>query len=102
MKLNLDTIIVFVQNVEKLKSFYIDILKLDIVEETKSEWLLLKASNCKIGLHKIGDQYLDNNKEEFKFHNNTKIVFEVDEDIKDKHILKLPLFKIKTYAINNH
>jgi catechol-2,3-dioxygenase len=81
MKLNLDTIILFVQNVDKLKSFYVDILKLDIVEESKSEWLLLKAGNCKIGLHKIGTQYLDTSKGEFKFDNNTKIVFEIDEDI---------------------
>ncbi len=81
MKLNVDTIIIFVQNVDKLKSFYVDILQLDILEESQSEWLLLKAGNSKIGLHKIGDQYLDKSKGQFKFDNNTKIVFEVDEDI---------------------
>ena len=80
MKLNLKTIIIFVQNVDKLKSFYVDILKLGIIEELKSEWLLLKAGNCKIGLHKIGEPYL-RNKQEFKFDNNTKIVFEVNDDI---------------------
>ena len=32
MKLQLDTIIIFVQNIDKLKSFYIDILALDIIE----------------------------------------------------------------------
>ena len=51
------------------------ILKLDIVEEFKSEWLLLKAGNCDIGLHKIGDQYPDSSQPAFKFGNNTKIVF---------------------------
>jgi catechol 2,3-dioxygenase-like lactoylglutathione lyase family enzyme len=81
MQLKLSTIIIFVQNVEKLKTFYVDSLKLSIVEEIRSEWLLLQAGNCKIGLHKIGDQYLDKNKGEFKFDNNTKIVFEPDEDI---------------------
>jgi len=39
MKLNLDTIIVFVQHVDKLKSFYVDILKLDILEEIPTEWM---------------------------------------------------------------
>ena len=81
MKLKLDTIIIFVQNVGKLKSFYVDILALDIVEELRSEWLLMKAGNCNIGLHKIGDQYLDSNQAGFKVDSNTKVVFEIDEDI---------------------
>ena len=75
MKLNLDTIILFVQNVDKLRSFYVDTLKLEIIEETNSAWLLLKAGNCNIGLHKIGDEYQENSKGEVRFHNNTKIVF---------------------------
>ena len=81
MKLNLDTIVLFVQNVDKLKYFYAQVLKLDIIEEDASTWVLLKAGDSKIGLHKIGDQYLDKSKGEFKFDNNVKIVFEVDEDI---------------------
>jgi catechol 2,3-dioxygenase-like lactoylglutathione lyase family enzyme len=81
MKLNLNSIIIYVQNVDKLKIFYVDMLGLEIIEETRSEWLLLKAGHCSIGLHKIGDGYLDNTKEGFTFDNNTKIVFEVDEDI---------------------
>jgi len=83
MKLNLDTIIIFVQNVDKLKAFYVDIFKLEIVEQAGSEWLLLKAGNCNIGLHKIGQQYLDMGQDDFKFDNNTKIVFELDENIYD-------------------
>ena len=75
MKFNLDTIIIFVQNVDKLKSFYVDMLQLEILEESKAEWLLLKAGNCQIGLHKIGEQYLAESKDEFKFDNNTKIVY---------------------------
>jgi catechol-2,3-dioxygenase len=82
MKLNLDTIIMFVQNVDKLKRFYVDALKLDVIEEQPSAWVLLKAGDSKIGLHKIGDQYLDKNVSALKFDNNVKIVFEVDEDIR--------------------
>lgn len=81
MKLNLDTIIIFAQNVEKLKWFYVGILKLDILEEIQSEWLLLSAGSCKIGLHKIGAGYLEKSGGVFKIDNNTKIVFELDEDI---------------------
>jgi catechol-2,3-dioxygenase len=81
MKLNFDTLIIFVQDIDKLKPFYADILKLEILEEYKSEWLLLGSGNCKIGLHKIGDQYLEDGAAPFKFDNNTKVVFEVEEDI---------------------
>ena len=81
MIFNLDTIIIFVQNVDKLKSFYVDMLQLEILEESKAEWLLLKAGNCQIGLHKIGEQYLAESKDEFKFDNNTKIVFQIEDDI---------------------
>lgn len=81
MKLNLNTIILFVQNVDKLRLFYVDIFGLEVIEETASQWLLLKAGNCNIGLHKIGEQYADANAATFKFDNNTKIVFETDEEI---------------------
>lgn len=79
MTLSLDTIILFVQNVDRLKSFYVDMLKLDIIEESPSEWLLLKAGHCHIGLHEIGEQH--SSEEAFKFDNNTKLVFDVDEDL---------------------
>lgn len=81
MNRKLESIILFVQNVDKLKAFYVDILKLDIIEESKSQWLLVKAGNCCIGLHKIGEPYLDSNQDEFKFDNNTKLVFEIENDI---------------------
>lgn len=81
MKFSLETIILFVQDVEEVKLFYIDIFDLEIIEESKSEWVLLKAGNCKIGLHKIGQQYLEQNKGAFHIEGNTKIVFETDEDI---------------------
>lgn len=92
MKLNLDTIIIFSQDIEKLKSFYVGVLKLEILEETRSEWLLLGAGSCKIGLHKIGVAYLDKSSGEFKVDNNTKIVFELDEDI---HKVRAELLKEK-------
>jgi len=38
MKLNLNTIILFVKDVNRLKSFYVDILKLEIVEEAQTDW----------------------------------------------------------------
>ena len=82
---NLDTIIFYVQNVEKLRAFYTTIFGFEVIEEFESSWALLSAGPCKIGLHQIGEGYLDKNKGSFKFENNVKIVFEIDQDI---HALK--------------
>lgn len=81
MKLNLDTIILYVQDVNRLKSFYSTTFGFEILEEIESDWALLNAGNGKIGLHKIGDGYLTQIKSNYKFDNNTKIVFEINEDI---------------------
>jgi len=81
MKLNLDTIILYVQDLNRLKSFYTTTFGFEIIEEYEAEWVLLNAGNAKIGLHKIGDQYLAQMKLGHKFENNTKIVFEINEDI---------------------
>jgi catechol 2,3-dioxygenase-like lactoylglutathione lyase family enzyme len=84
MQLRIDTIILFVQDIDRLRSFYVNIFQLQVVEEFPAQWLLLqagKADNCRIGLHKIGEQWQDGTEGSFKFHNNTKIVFEVEEDL---------------------
>lgn len=62
IKFNLDTIIFYVQNVERLKSFYSTLFNFKVVEEYESSWALLEAGKCKIGLHKIGDKYWNENK----------------------------------------
>ncbi len=81
MKVKVDSIMLFVQNIDNLKAFYVDVLGLEIVEESHSTWLLLNAGTCNIGLHKIGAEYIEENQEEFKFDSNTKIVFEIESDI---------------------
>ncbi len=78
-----DTLIIFVKDIEALKPFYIDWLGLDILEEQKQEWLLLGTGASKIGLHKIGDKYVGENNNPPSYHTNTKICFEINEDIKD-------------------
>ena len=83
LKFSFDTIIFYVQNVDRLKSFYKKTFNLEIIEEYQSIWALLDAGTCKIGFHKIGDKYLNENKGVFKFDNNTKIVFEIDNDINE-------------------
>lgn len=98
---NLDTIILYVQNVDKLKAFYNDVFNLKVVEEYQSTWALLQAGNCKIGLHKIGEQYWDESKGAFKFESNSKIVFEINEDLSQvrEHFIKrgISMREIKTF-----
>lgn len=83
LKFNLDTIIFYVQDVERLKAFYSSVFNFKIVEEYESSWALLVAGSCKIGLHKIGEDYWDESKGTFKFDSNVKIVFEIDQDISE-------------------
>ncbi|PWN70031.1 lactoylglutathione lyase [Chryseobacterium phosphatilyticum] len=80
MNVKLDTIILYVQDVELLKNFYVEHFNLTVIEED-STWALLEAGAAKIGLHKIGDQYLKKINTNHIFDNNTKIVFEIDLDI---------------------
>ncbi|WP_426481646.1 VOC family protein [Chryseobacterium sp. R2ACT005] len=80
MKAHLSTIIMYVKNVQLLTHFYVENFNLKVMEEDPI-WVLLDAGVVHIGLHKIGDQYLDQIEEGHMFDNNTKIVFEIDIDI---------------------
>ncbi|MCJ0742992.1 VOC family protein [Pedobacter montanisoli] len=101
MKFKLDSVILYVQNVERLKTFYTEILKLQILEEDLPIWVLLSAGAFKIGLHKMGETYADQIKEGYKFDNNTKLVFEIEDDIHKvrTHLLEqgVAMRAIKTY-----
>lgn len=97
----LDSIILYVQNVPNLKSFYCNTFNLKVVEEYESLWVLLAAGHTKIGLHKMGDQYLPADGKPFKFNNNTKLVFEINQDliaVRTQFIDQgIPMREIKTF-----
>ncbi|WP_336965012.1 VOC family protein [Chryseobacterium contaminans] len=80
MNIKLDSIILYVQNINLLKHFYVENFNFKVIEED-SIWILMNAGSVNIGLHTIGDQYLDNIEPGYQFDNNTKLVFEVDTDI---------------------
>ncbi len=98
MQLNLDTIIIFCRDTDRLKSFYAGAFELPVLEEQPAEWVLLQAGLGKIGLHKIGQDHPES-------HTNTatniKIVFETKQDIRavrqgliENHI---PMHEIKSF-----
>ncbi|WP_223606489.1 VOC family protein [Chryseobacterium sp. OSA05B] len=80
MNIRFDSVILYVQNVELLKKFYVENFSLKVIEEDSS-WVLLNAGTVNVGLHKIGDQYLREIESGYQFDNNTKLVFEIDVDI---------------------
>ncbi|RXM52564.1 MULTISPECIES: hypothetical protein [unclassified Chryseobacterium] len=80
MNIKLDSIILYAQNTNLLKNFYVENFNLKVIEED-SVWVLMNAGAVNIGLHKIGDQYLEKIETGYQFDNNTKLVFEVDTDI---------------------
>ena len=81
VKASLNSIILFVRDVERLSDFYTGIFQLDLIEHTPQMWALLKAGNMSIGLHRIGQEYLAETDDSFRVDNNVKLVFEIFEDI---------------------
>jgi catechol-2,3-dioxygenase len=79
--MKLSGVVLYVMDVEKLKQFYSKYFQCEVIEETPGQWVLLKAGNGELGLHKIGAAYTgeaDNNSGE---NSNAKLVFETTEDI---------------------
>lgn len=87
---SLNSIILFVRNVERLKDFYADILQLELTEHSPQMWALLKAGSITIGLHRMGDEFLARTDDSFKVNSNVKLVFEIREDI---HLLRAALLQ---------
>lgn len=100
MNTQLETIILYVKNVQLLRNFYLDYFNLKVIEEDPG-WVLLDAGGAHIGLHKIGDQYLEKIEAGYLFDNNTKLVFEIDIDIesaRNELVSKnIPMREIKTF-----
>lgn len=80
MNIKFDSIILYVQNINVLKLFYVENFNLKVLEED-NVWILMNAGSVNIGLHKIGEQYLEKITEGHQFDNNTKLVFEIDTNI---------------------
>ncbi|GGF08960.1 hypothetical protein SAMN05443634_101166 [Chishuiella changwenlii] len=105
MNIKLDTIIFYVRDVKKLQNFYVENFNLKTIEEDEI-WVLLNAGSINIGLHKIGDQYLEKVNLYQDFDNNTKIVFEIDLDIEAARneliSRKVEMREIKTFENYNY
>ncbi|GAA3989167.1 hypothetical protein [Mucilaginibacter dorajii] len=79
MQIALYRIILFGQNITKLKDFYVENFGFSLVEETEDQWVVLKAGAMELAFHKIGEAYQTT--EEFKAVSNTKLVFKIGSDL---------------------
>ncbi|WP_415780929.1 VOC family protein [Flavobacterium chungbukense] len=104
MNAKLDTIILYVRNIQLLRKFYVENFNLKVLEEDEI-WVLLSAGNVNIGFHKIGEQYMQKIQPSNQSYNNVKIVFEIDEnlEITRKEFIKknIPMRELKTFENYN-
>jgi predicted enzyme related to lactoylglutathione lyase len=75
----LNRVIIFTNDVTKLKIFYTGLFNLPVTEETPNEWVVLNTGGAELALHKIG---ISTNGDESS---NTKLVFTVDTELAVLH-----------------
>ncbi len=81
--MKIDSIIIFVQDIERLKTQYIKGLELEVIEEDPGQWLLLSDGKMSLGLHRIGEDHIDSG-ENLKSLKNVKLVLRIESDINVK------------------
>ena len=74
-------VILYVQDVDRLASFYREALGLPVVEEIAGEWAVLKAGACELALHRVGEAYRLGDKASWRAESNAKLVLAVDQPL---------------------
>lgn len=81
MPISMSRLILYVRDVGLLKSFYQTHFEFPVTEEIENEWVVLKAGEIEIALHRVGEPY-----RELPNHTNTsnaKIVFSVESGLSE-------------------
>ncbi len=78
MNVTLNRIVLYVQDVDRLATFYRDAFGLATVEEIPGEWAVLAAGSCQLALHRVGPAY---RRPGATTESNAKLVFAVDRDL---------------------
>jgi predicted enzyme related to lactoylglutathione lyase len=90
MPIPLVRLIIYVQDVTRLQSFYADNFDLPVIEEIKGEWVVFKAGPIDFALHRVGEQYRQGSAAgqnaksaslTSKTGSNTKFVFAIDSNL---------------------
>jgi|SRR5215831_3488426 len=77
----LTRVILYVQDVTRLATFYREMLGLSVVEEITGEWVVLRAGACELALHRVGKAWRVDDASTWEVESNTKLVFAVDRDL---------------------
>jgi catechol-2,3-dioxygenase len=97
----LTRVILYVQDVERIANFYHDTLGLAVTEQIKGEWAVLKAGQCEIALHRVGEPYRVADATTWKAVSNAKLVLTVDRELSQLRaelVAKgVPMTTIKSY-----
>lgn len=83
MKFKLDSIIIFVKDIDSVKEFYLNNFDFEIIEETPSQWVLFNCGSANLGLHAIPTEYLETGLKDDTELTNTKVVFETKNNINE-------------------
>ncbi|VVE77599.1 VOC family protein [Pandoraea sputorum] len=81
MPISMSRLILYVRDVELLKSFYRMHFAFPVIEEIESEWVVLKAGEVEIALHRVGVAYRDQPTSGET--SNAKLVFSVQSGLED-------------------
>jgi len=101
VKLSLTRVVLYVQDVQRLTEFYLDVLGLAVVQEIKDEWTVLQAGHCQVGLHRVGKAFRVSDTSSWRANSNAKLVMAVHEDLETLRVELIakgvPMRAIKSY-----
>lgn len=80
MRVALNRVVLYVQDVDRLAAFYQEAFGLPVVEEIKGEWAVLAAGPCQLALHRVGKPYRTADPD-WQAESNAKLVMTVDRPI---------------------
>jgi catechol-2,3-dioxygenase len=81
MQFALNRVILYVQDVDRLATFYQQAFGLRVVEEIKGEWSVLDAGPCQLALHRVGKAYRVADPASWQVESNAKLVMTVDHPL---------------------
>ncbi|CAB3740938.1 hypothetical protein LMG22037_06434 [Paraburkholderia phenoliruptrix] len=81
MPVSMSRLILYVRDVELLKSFYQTHFGFPVAEEIDSEWAVVKAGEIEIAFHRVGEPYRE--RPNHPNTSNAKIVFSVESGLSE-------------------
>jgi predicted enzyme related to lactoylglutathione lyase len=101
MRVVLNRVILYVQDVDRLTTFYQQAFGLPVVEELKGDWSVVDAGPCQLALHRVGRAYRVADPASWRVESNAKLVMTIDRplaEVRAELTAKgVPMGEIKSY-----